>query len=123
MEQAREEQNDWQSIGKSREGWNTKIHMLASNARQAVKFALSPGNAPEGRKLLRRLGNRVSTVPLLMNRAYEGGETRQQAKAMGLNPVVPPKKSRLHPWQYDKEFVSKAQAKQRGCSDGGKGII
>ena len=24
------------------------------------------------------------------------------------------------PWKHDKEFVSKAQAKQRGCSDGGK---
>lgn len=52
--------NDHQSIGKSCGVWNTKIHMVASSDRQAVKFALSPGNAhdaPERRKLLRCLGS------------------------------------------------------------------
>ena len=47
--------NGPQSIGKSRGGWNTKIHMVAADARTAIAFALSPGNAhdaPEGRELL-----------------------------------------------------------------------
>jgi len=35
--------NGPQTIGKSRRGWNTKIHMVASDARTAVVFALSPG--------------------------------------------------------------------------------
>ena len=34
--------NGPQSIGRSSGGWNTKIHMLASSDRHAVKFALSP---------------------------------------------------------------------------------
>ena len=45
-----------QSIGKSRGGW---IHMVAADARTAITFSLSPGqahDAPEGRKLLTRLG-------------------------------------------------------------------
>ena len=33
-------------------------------------------DAPEGRRLLRRLGNRQRKLPLLMDRAYEGNETR-----------------------------------------------
>ena len=48
--------NGPQAIGKSRGGWNTKIHLVAANARTAITFALSPGNAhdaPEGRALLR----------------------------------------------------------------------
>ena len=47
--------NGPQSIGKSRGGWTTKIHMVAADARTAVTFSLSPGqahDAPEGRKLL-----------------------------------------------------------------------
>ena len=52
-------------------------------------------------------------VPLLMDRAYEGGENRAQAVAMGMEPVVPPKKSRLHPWKYDKELYKKRNQVER----------
>src|SRR6266705_3790186 len=44
--------NGPQAIGKSRGGWTTKIHMVAADARTAITFALSPGqahDAPEGR--------------------------------------------------------------------------
>ena len=50
--------NGPQAIGKSRGGWTTKIHMVAADARTAMTFSLSPGqahDAPEGRKLLSRL--------------------------------------------------------------------
>ena len=61
--------NGPQSIGKSRGGWNIKIHMVAADARTAVAFTLSPGNAhhaPEGRGLLGRLegpANAPAPVP------------------------------------------------------------
>lgn len=90
--------------------------MVAARDRQAVKFSLSPGNAhdePEGRKILRKMGNRLAKVPLLMGRAYAGDENRQQAKAMGMDPVVPPRKSRLHPWKYDKELYKKRNEVER----------
>lgn len=32
-----------QAIGISRGGWNTKIHMVAADARTAITFSLSPG--------------------------------------------------------------------------------
>ena len=53
-----------------------------------VTFSLSPGqahDAPEGRKLLRRLGSRCEKLPLLMDRAYEGNETRQLALMLGFD--------------------------------------
>jgi hypothetical protein len=34
-------------------------------------------------------------LPLLMDRAYEGNETRQLVLALGMVPVVPPKSNRL----------------------------
>ena len=72
--------NGPQAIGKSRGGWNTKIHMVAADARTAIVFALSPGHehdAPHGRALLEEMGPMPEGLPLLMDRAYEGDETRQ----------------------------------------------
>ncbi len=65
-----------------RGGWNTKLHMVAASGRDGVTLALSAGNcgdAPEGRALLRQLGPAGRPVYLLMDRAYEGGETRALA--------------------------------------------
>ncbi len=36
-----------------------------------------------------------------MDRAYEDNETRALVRKQGLIPVVPPKKNRKIPWQYD----------------------
>ena len=97
--------NGPQAIGKSRGGWTTKIHMVAADARTAITFSLSPGHnhdAPEGRELLRMLKPVHSTVSMIMDRAYEGGETRQLVLELGFTPVVPPKQSRVNPWQYDR---------------------
>ena len=35
-----------------------------------------------------------STVSMIMDRAYEGGETRQLVLELGFTPVVPPKQGR-----------------------------
>jgi transposase len=72
--------------------------MVAANARTAITFSLSPGqahDAPEGRKLLNSLGGPNRRLHLIMDRAYEGEETRQLALDLGFNPVVPPKSNRL----------------------------
>ena len=64
--------NGPQSIGRSRGSWTTKIHMVAADARTAITFSLSPGqahDAPEGRKLLNRLGQQHDGPSLTMDRA------------------------------------------------------
>ena len=63
--------------------------MVAANARTAITFSLSPGNAHdalEGRKLLRELPPMPERLPLLMDRAYEGDETRQLVLDLGMIP-------------------------------------
>ena len=42
-------------------------------------------------------------VYLLMDRAYEGDKMRAKAVEKGFIPIVPPKKNRKEPWDYDKE--------------------
>ncbi len=81
--------NGPQAIGRSRDEWTTKIHLIAANARTAITIALSPGNAhdaPEGRELLRDLGP-IPGMPLLMDCAYEGGDTPQLVLDLGMIPV------------------------------------
>ncbi|WP_157467340.1 IS5 family transposase [Edaphobacter aggregans] len=108
--------NGPQSIGKSRGGWNTKVHMVAADARTAIAFALSPGNAhdaPEGRELLWELPRMPEGLPMLMDRAYEGDETRQLVLELGMVPVVPPKSNRVEPWTYDRALYKKRNEIER----------
>jgi hypothetical protein len=84
--------------------------MVAADARTAIVFALSPGNdhdAPHGRALLEQLGPVPEGLPMLMDRAYEGNETRQLVLDLGMIPVVPPKSNRLDPWDYDHALYKK----------------
>ena len=60
------------------------------------------GDGPEGRKLLESMGESERITHLLMDRAYEGDETRTFAFELGYMPVVPPKNNRKNPWVYDK---------------------
>ena len=81
--------------------------MVAADARTAVTFSLSPGqagDAPEGRAFLKRLGPPDRPLHLLMDKAYEGNETRQFALDLGFIPVVPPLRTRISPWEYDREM-------------------
>ena len=81
-----------------------------------MTFSLSPGqahDAPEGRKLLEGLGLEGRNPYLLMDRAYEGNETRQLALALGFLPVVPPLSTRVAPWEYDREMYKRRNEIER----------
>jgi transposase len=90
--------------------------MVAADARTAIIFALSPGqahDAPEGRKLLRKLGQAKWPIHLLMDRAYEGDETRQLALGLNFIPVVPPKSNRVNAWEYDRAMYKRRNEIER----------
>ena len=90
--------------------------MVAADARTAITFALSPGeahDAPEGRKLLRALGKAMWPIHLLMDRAYEGDETRQLALDLNFIPVVPPKSNRVNAWEYDRAMYKRRNEIER----------
>jgi transposase len=90
--------------------------MVAANARTAITFSLSAGqahDAPEGRKLLAALGPPSHRLHLIMDRAYEGDETRQLALDLGFVPVVPPKCNRLTAWHYSKAIYKRRNEIER----------
>jgi transposase len=90
--------------------------MVAANADTPIVFSLSPGqagDAPEGRKLLQAEGKTGEPCFLIMDRAYEGDETRELAESLGCLPVVPPKSNRLEPWSYDRELYKRRNEVER----------
>ena len=63
--------------------------------------------------MLRDLGPMPEGLPLLMDRAYEGDETRQLVLELGMIPVVPPKSNRIEPWEYDRALYKKRNEIER----------
>ena len=90
--------------------------MVAADARTALAFSLSPGqahDAPAGRELLQTLSGLPRRCRLIMDRAYQGDETRQLALELGFTPVVPPVSTRLDPWRYSKAWYKRRNEIER----------
>ena len=64
-------------------------------------------------KLLQFTPQGEETQMLLMDRAYEGDLMRETAATLNYTPVVPPKKNRTEPWEYDKELYKKRNEIER----------
>ena len=90
--------------------------MVAADARTAITFALSPGQASdavEGRKLLGGIGPLPAALHLVMDGSFEDNQTLQLALDFGFIPVVPPRPNRLEPWQYDKAMYRRRNEIER----------
>ena len=62
---------------------------------------------------MRRLGHAPWPLHLLMDRAYEGDETRQLALELGFIPVVPPKQNRITAWEYNRAMYKRRNEIER----------
>jgi transposase len=79
--------------------------MVTASDRAVVALSLTGGDchdSPAGEKLLGSIERLPEQQFVLMDRAYEGESVRKTAIMKGFTPVVPPKKNRKTPWQYDK---------------------
>lgn len=65
------------------------------------RWLLTGGSLPEKAKYM------------LMDRAYEGDDTRRLVADLGLIPVVPPKCNRKQPWEYDRELYKRRNEVER----------
>jgi transposase len=83
---------------------------------RAVGFRLSAGqhgDGPEGRELIGELGCPAEGCALVMDRAYEGDETRGLACLLGFQPVVPPNPLRREPWELDQSLYRERNQVER----------
>ena len=90
--------------------------MVTASDRAVVAFSLSGGNAhdaPEGGRLVDRIERLDEQLFMLMDRAYEGDKMRAKVVEKGFTAVVPPKKNRKEPWEYDKEHYKQRNEIER----------
>jgi len=90
--------------------------VVSADDKLVIEFHLSGGechDAPEGRKSLEAIGKDFPGVPALMDKAYEGEETRELAQNNDHEPVVPPKSNRKDPWEYDKKLYKRRNVVER----------
>lgn len=90
--------------------------MVSANDKVIVEMHLSGGechDAPEGRRSIEKIGTNFDNIPILMDRAYEGDKTRELADSYGHEAVVPPKKNRKNPWNYNKELYKQRNIIER----------
>ena len=59
------------------------------------------------------MGKQKKPKYLLMDKAYEGDETRELAKLLNFIPIVPPKSNRKKLWLYDKTLYKKRSDVER----------
>jgi hypothetical protein len=94
---------------------------MAADNRCATGFILCGGEASgagNGRFLPDSIGkvkypDGEGPLFLLMDRAYEGLETRLLAFELGYSPLVPPKKNRKKPWEYGGELYKQKNEVER----------
>jgi transposase len=90
--------------------------VVSADDKVIIGLLLSGGechDAPQGRKLLETMGKSETSLPLLMDKAYEGDETRAVAERMGYLPIVPPKSNRKTPWACDQELYKRRNVVER----------
>lgn len=90
--------------------------MICANEKTALEFTLSEGqlhDAPQGRTLMETVGKLKNVIPLVMDKAYEDDYTRYITQTLNFRPVIPPKKNRKNPWNYDKTLYKRRNEIER----------
>jgi transposase len=83
--------SDNEAIGKSKDGNNTKIHMVADSKGMPISFALSAGNINDSAIAPDLIAQLVSTQFLVADKGYDSEAIRALIYAKGANPIIPRK--------------------------------
>lgn len=59
------------------------------------------------------MGQVDDPIAMLMDKAYEGDDTRELAGHLRFVPVVPPKANRRRPWSYDRDMYKRRNEVER----------
>lgn len=90
------------AVGRTRGGWNTKLHAVVDGLGNPVEFLLSAGNdhdSVHAVELLEKVRIRGSAV--LADRAYGARAMREYISAHGASYVIPPQSNVSDPWPVD----------------------
>ena len=104
---------DDQALGRSRGGFGTKIHLAVDSLGNPVSVALSPGQDADVSHAEGLLGDHRPEA-VLGDKGYDSDAFVAAVEARGAEAVIPPRKNRVDPRDYDK-VVYKERNKVERC--------
>ena len=90
-----------EAIGTSRGGRGTKVHAVCDGLGYPLAFELTPAQASDVTQAEGLLADQ-STERVVADRGYDSDAPRETIKARGAEPVIPGRKNRTVPVEYDK---------------------
>lgn len=90
-----------QAIGKTKGGWNTKVHALVDGAGAPLVLSLSPGNEAD----ISHANNLLEEMPsgkVVADKGYDSDPLRNWLKGRGVTTCIPPRSNRIHPVSFSR---------------------
>lgn len=90
------------AVGRTKGGWNTKLHAVVDGLGNPVEFLLSAGNdhdSVHAVELLKKV--RIGGSAVLADRAYGARTIREYISAHRASYVIPPQSNVSDPWPVD----------------------
>jgi transposase len=104
-----------QALGYSRGGFGTKIHVGFDALGNPVSVVLSPGQDADVTHAPAVLGDHHPDA-VLGDKGYDSDEFVATIEERGAEAVIPPKKNRVQPREYDKDLYKERNKAERGIN-------
>lgn len=98
--------DDDEALGRSRGGFSTKIHIAVDGLGNPIEFRLTGGQVGDVAQAEPLIGAH-ETDAYILDKAYDSDTVVQAAQRQGGEAVIPPKKNRKVPREYDKHLYRK----------------
>ena len=104
--------DDDQDLGRSRGGFGTKLHLAVDSLGNPVELHLSPGQDADIRHAEKLLGDHRPEA-VLGDKGYDSDAFAQAVEERGAEVVIPPKKNRVEPREYDRVLYKERNKVER----------
>jgi transposase len=101
-----------ESLGRSRGGFSTKIHLSCNGVGEPLKIILTPGQNHDVKQAQPLLEGSDPEM-VLADKGYDSDELVAAIEAQGAEAVIPPRSNRLEPREYDKETYKQRNIVER----------
>ena len=104
--------DDDQALGYSRGGFGTKIHLAVDALGNPLTLHLSPGQDADVSHAETLLGDHQPEA-VLGDKGYDSDALVETIEARGAEAVIPPKKNRTEPRDYDRDLYKERNKVER----------
>jgi transposase len=99
-------------LGRSRGGFGTKLHLAVDGLGNPVEFVLTGGQAADVTQAEALIGGHDADA-VIADKAFDSDALVESIEARGAEAVIPPKKNRRCPREYDKQLYKERNLAER----------